>query len=335
MESTHNSKLTANEVSQLWSGYMNSSMSKCLFTYFLKTTEDSEIRSIVQHGLELADTHLQKLIKIFQKDQFPVPYGFTVEQDVNPSAPRLFSDNFILYFVYNMGAIAFNFYSVSKTLAVRSDIDTYFSECVSELKEFDTMAKNLLLSKGLYIRSPYLNPSKEAHFVKSQQFMSGWFGDKRPLTAIEISHIFINLQRNALGRATMIGFSQVSQSKEVGQYILRGKDIAYKHSEVFSSILKENDLPAPMTWEPGITDSQIPPFSDKLMMFMTTALVALSIGFYGTSMATSTRKDISIDYVRLSAEVADFAKDGANIMIKNDWLEEPPLSEDRDKLAKK
>jgi hypothetical protein len=35
----------------------------------------------------------------------------------------------------------------------------------------------------------------------------------------------------------------------------------------------------------------------------------------------------------LSAEIAKYAEDGAKIMISNGWLEKPPLSEDRDKLA--
>mgnify|MGYP001052908135 CR=1 FL=1 len=32
-------------------------------------------------------------------------------------------------------------------------------------------------------------------------------------------------------------------------------------------------------------------------------------------------------------EVAKYVEDSANIMINNGWLEGPPLSEDRDKLA--
>jgi hypothetical protein len=333
MRTEHNIKLSASEISQLWAAYMNSSMCKCLFTHFLQTVEDSVIQSIIKHGLEIAETHLQKLTTIFQNEGYPVPCGFSVNKDVNTSTPRLFSDTFMLYFIYNTGIMAFNFYALSKTLSVRSDIDSYFSECVQELNKFDTMAKNVLLSKGLFIRSPYLHPAKEVHFVKNQKFMTGWFGGKRPLSAMEITNIFTNLQRNALGTATMIGFSQVAQSKEVGQFMVRGRDISSKHTEIFSSMLGENHLPVPMTWDSEITDSKVAPFSDKMMMFMTTALIALSIGFYSTSAATSVRRDLSVHYVRLSAEIAKYAEDGANIMIDNGWLEEPPLSEDRDKLA--
>lgn len=330
---TEHIKLTASEVSQLWTSYINSSMSKCLFTYFIGIAEDTELRPLIQHGLDLAEAHIQKLTAIFQKEGHPVPHGFHVKEDVNTSAPRLFSDNFILFFIYNMGIPALHFYALSKTLAVRSDIDSYFSECLLELKEYDTKAKSLLLSKGLFIRSPHIVPSEEVNFVKDQNWLDELFGKKRPLSAIEITNIFSNLQKNALGSATMMGYSQVAQSKEVGAFMIRGKEIAFKHMKVFSSLLEEDNLPVPMTWDIGITDSTVAPFSDKMLMFMTTSLTALSIGYYATSMATSMRKDLSLHYLRLSAEIASYAADGATLMIQNGWLEEPPLSADRDQLA--
>ncbi|GHI01500.1 hypothetical protein AM1BK_50420 [Neobacillus kokaensis] len=70
------------------------------------------------------------------------------------------------------------------------------------------------------------------------------------------------------------------------------------------------------------------------MMFFTTSLIALSIGYYGTSMAMSPGRDLGLHYVRLSAEIAEYAEDGANIMIKNGWLEQPPMAPDRDDLVK-
>jgi len=326
-------KLMSSEVAQLWTSYINSSMSRCLFTYFFGIVEDTEIQSIIKHGLELSESHIQKLTAIFQKEGHPVPYGFHVEEDVNTSAPRLFSDNFILFFIHNMGIPALNFYAFSKTLVARSDIDSYFSECLLELKDYDTMAKNLLLSRGLYIRSPFVVPPNEVNFVKDQNWMADLFGKKRPLSVIEITNLFSNFQNNALGYATMMGYSQVAQSKEVGEFMLRGKEIAFKHMKVFGSVLEEDNLPVPMTWDIGITDSTVAPFSDKMMMFMTTALIALSIGYYATSMATSMRRDVSLLYLKLSAEIASYAEDGAAIMIQNGWLEEPPLSLNRDQLA--
>ncbi|WP_260445555.1 DUF3231 family protein [Metabacillus elymi] len=70
-------------------------------------------------------------------------------------------------------------------------------------------------------------------------------------------------------------------------------------------------------------------------MFHVSAMIAAGIGNYGTAMAASPRKDIAIKYASLIPEISLYAEDGANIMIKNEWLEEPPQTDDRKKLAKK
>ncbi len=333
MEAELNSKLTAAEVAQIWSAYMNSSMSKCMVTYYLNIVEDQQVRSLMEHGLKIEEKNLEQLAGFFQRDGYPVPFGFKVEEDVNLSAPRLFSDVLILRVIHHMGNMALKFNANAKAFVVRPDIDTFFKNCVNETNDFNTMSKNLLEAKGLYNHSPYLIPAKEVHFVKNTNFLSGLFGKERPLTAIEIDNLFANSQRNAIGQAVMTAWSQAAQSKEVAEFMLRGKEIASKHVKVFDAALEENDLPVPLLLDDQVTDSTESPFSDKLLMFATTTLTALSIGFYGTSLAISSKKDVAADYVRLSAEIASYGEDGAKIMIENGWMEEPPLAPDRDKLA--
>ncbi|WLR57170.1 DUF3231 family protein [Mesobacillus subterraneus] len=53
------------------------------------------------------------------------------------------------------------------------------------------------------------------------------------------------------------------------------------------------------------------------------------------SVAASQRKDLAAIYARLNTEILIYAEDGANIMIDEGWLEQPPLSADRNDLAKK
>ncbi|MGM0780165.1 MAG: DUF3231 family protein [Bacillota bacterium] len=333
MNDRQNTALTAAEIAQLWSAYLNSSMSQCIFLYFSNTVEDQKLQSMLQDGLQLTAAHIQKLTGFFEKEGLSVPYGFKPEEDVNTAAPRLFSENFSLHFFYNMAMFAVNFYALSKTLSVRSDIEEYFNTCLKEVNEYETKLKQMLLDKGLYMRSPHVIPVKETSFVESKKFMGGLFGDKRPLNVIEITNIYTNLKKNALGNTIMLGFSQVAQSKEVGQFMVRGRDIAAKHTKVFAELLEKSYLPVSMSWDMVVTDSTVPPFSDKMMMFMTTSLIALSAGIYATSAASSARKDISLNYIRLSAEIANYAEDGANILIKNGWFEEPPHPADHDELA--
>ncbi|MEH7306061.1 DUF3231 family protein [Neobacillus drentensis] len=178
MESEHTTKLSAAEVAQIWNAYMNSSMCKCLFTYFSKIDEDRDLHSIIQKGLEIAETHLTKLSMLFIKEGYAIPCGFKVNKDVNISAPRLFSDSLMMYLTHNMGVMALSFYAIAKTFAVKSEIDDYSTECINDLNKFNTNSKNLLLSKGLYVRSPILTATNEVHFVKSHSFISGLFGKK-------------------------------------------------------------------------------------------------------------------------------------------------------------
>lgn len=133
----------------------------------------------------------------------------------------------------------------------------------------------------------------------------------------------------------MTGFSQVATSKEVTEYIRRGIQIAKKHVNIFSSILNEEDVPAPMGSDSMVTDSNdIAPFSDKLMLYHVTEMITLGIAFYGISISTNIRRDLIANYTRLTGEIALYSEDGANIMIDNEWLEEPPRMVDRDELAK-
>jgi hypothetical protein len=129
------------------------------------------------------------------------------------------------------------------------------------------------------------------------------------------------------------GFSQVAKSKEVRQYMLRGREISAKHFEVFSSVLHQEHLSSAKNLTSEVTDSIVSPFSDKLMMFHIAGLVASGIGQYGAAMSTSPRRDLGVMYTRLIGEIAKYSEDGANIMINNGWMEQPPKAADRDELA--
>ncbi|WP_040203356.1 DUF3231 family protein [Neobacillus jeddahensis] len=327
--------LTSAEITALWTSYINDSAISCKLKYFINIEKDEEISALVKQAFDIAQGNLKTITEIFNKEKYPIPYGFNLNKDVDLTAPRLYSDSYILYYLHQAAQIALQGYCFNLSISVRADVYSFFSECISQVTTTFRKITELLLSKGLYIRSPYIPIPEDIDFVKKQSFLKGFFGEKRPLAGTEITNLFVNYQRNAFGVTTLLGFSQVAQSKEVANFMVRGKDIATKHCQVFDSILKEGDLPVPEKWDTGVTESTAFTFSDKLMMFFTTSLIAISIGFYGASMAMSPRRDLGLHYVRLSAEIANFAADGAKIMIENGWLEQPPMAPDRDELAKR
>jgi hypothetical protein len=333
MEQGKQVELTAGELTVLTTQYIQDSASICTLTYFLEKCEDTEIKPVIQHALKLSQSHVEKVSAILTEEKHTVPYGFKVEEDVDLAAPRLYTDSFGLTYIHQMASIGLTMYATSLSFAVRTDITTYYKECLSETMELYETSKDLLLSKGLYIRPPYLSSLDEIEFVEKQGFIWDIFGEKRPLLGMELSNLYSNIQRNALGSALLFGFSQVAQSKEVTKFFLRGIEIAKKHITLFSGKLKESDLPAPMTWDTDVTTSTTYTFSDKLMMYHTSSLISLSIGFYGMGIAQAPRADLGAMYNRLSLEIQKFSEDGANIMIKNKWLEQPPMAPNRKDLA--
>ncbi|HEX6922184.1 MAG TPA: DUF3231 family protein [Bacillales bacterium] len=332
METEPQVQLTAAELSQIWAAYQNDTMLTCVMQYFLETAGDPDITPIVEHLLNLSKSHTEKIAAFFQEEGYPLPVGFS-DKDVDLNAPRLFSDSFILYYIHQAGKLGINAMSVAVSLATRSDIYAHFAECLSEYVSLHKRTTDMLLSKGLYIRSPHMPSPESVDFVTQKNFLSG-LGEERPLLALEITNLIDNIQRNALGASTVMGFAQVAQSKKIAQYMTKGKEIAEKHVEVFGSVLRKDNLKVPMSWAMEVTDSTVPPFSDKLMMFHTTALIAIGMRYYGTSLATCLRTDISADYARLTAEIGKYSMRGAKLMIENSWLEEPPQAADRYELIK-
>ncbi|RKQ31563.1 DUF3231 family protein [Oceanobacillus halophilus] len=328
-------KLTSGEITNLWNMYMNDSGVICHLEYELNKVEDIEIKGLIQYALDISKSHINTITKILNSENYPIPHGFKLDEDVDVTAPRLFTDTYSLFSTNNLGKMGLNAYSAALPFAVREDIYTFFSECLRESDDILKKTNDLLLSKGLYMKLPLLPTPENFDFVEKKSFLAGYFREKRPLTGAEITNLYANFQRNALGSATMIGYSQVAKKSDVIEYILKGKEIAQKHCEIFGSYLSESDIPSPTTLDTEVTDSTSYTFSDRKMMFYSTSLTAISVGYYGTSMSMSPRRDIGVMYSRLIGEILKYANEGAKIMIKYGWLEEPPRALDRDQLAKK
>ncbi|MGM7719676.1 DUF3231 family protein [Metabacillus sp. Hm71] len=330
----HHTQLTSAEIASIWTAYMNDSMSKCILGYFLKDVEDEEIKSVIAFAYDLSSTHLEKLTIIFQEELIPIPTGFTNE-DVNMNAPRLYTDPFMLIYINHMAKLGLIGYSGFVSMSARDDMRAYYREALNETSELFERSSKVLLTKGLFVRAPYIAYPTSTDYVDSKKYLSGTsiFSKQRPLNAVEISHLYMNIQTNTIGSKLAISFAQTSPRENIQKWMLRGRDISKKHAQLFAKALLNNDIESPVSSDIAITDSTIPPFSDKLTLFHMGFMSAAGTGNYATAAAASQRSDLILNYERLSLEIAQFAKDGADIMIQNGWLEQPPTTLDKDKLT--
>lgn len=325
--------LTSAELAALWTSYMTESATQPVLKYFINIVEDLEIKAVIEFAFKKSTEHLSTLTDIFKIENYPLPIGFS-NDDVNLNAPRLFSDTYMLFLIRNLGKAGIAADGMAFSMSARKDIRDLYFHFLIEAAKVEEAAKKVMLSKGLFIRSPYIATPKQAEIVEKQGFLRGWFGERRTLTADEIAHIFMNHTNNATGKALLLGFAQTARSEEVRNHFLRGIELARSIMETLRRLLEESTLPSPMTWDTEVNDSKIAPFSDKLMLFHINSLNGISIGNTGGSLALSMRRDLAAKYFKIIKDVGLYAEDSVNLMIKNRWFERPPQAIDRENLSK-
>ncbi|MEK5520548.1 DUF3231 family protein [Heyndrickxia sp. FSL W8-0423] len=327
-----NEKLSAAEMGKLWATYMGNSMSIRVLTYYLLHTEDKDIKKVLNDALHLSESMVKEIEKIFIQEDFPIPLGFG-EQDVNLSAPRLFADEFYLYYLKYAGKAGLSLYSIAIPIVIREDVKEFFSYCLNSTKKLLFEVNNVLNMKGLLIKTTTIPTPEKVKFIKENNYLNGFFGDVRNLHSLEIAHLFDNIENDITSKALLIGFSQVAKNEKVKDFFIKGRNITNKHIENCSKKLHKDHLPSPSLLDHLVSTSTDSPFSDKLMVFHKIDMFSMKVRSYANSLSANGRKDLATMYSRFLIEIGLFVEDGMNIMIENDWMERPPEAVDRDHLA--
>ncbi|MCM3601715.1 DUF3231 family protein [Robertmurraya korlensis] len=324
--------LTSAEVSALWLQYMGDSMAICVYKYFLKIVENKDIETILELSFQFAESHIKNITEFLKSANFQIPIGFT-ESDVNISAPRLFSDQFLLFYSYIMTIHGLSAYSLAVTNSERKDIQNYFFECMVSSRELFQKIVELAKKQPKYSSVPSIPSPHGAKFMESPGFISNLIGDKRPLNSSEISTLFFNSMKTGFIRSLALAFSQVAVNEDVRNFMLKHVKLAGKDVESFDDLLQKDHLPIPEKWDAEITDSTVSPFSDKLIMFHSGFLVNAALSYYGASLGSTFRSDIIINYSKAFTHAMEGGASSFNIMVKNGWLEKQPEAIDRKSLA--
>ncbi|WP_160723022.1 DUF3231 family protein [Bacillus sp. USDA818B3_A] len=327
-----NAKLTAAELAKLWATYVGNSMSKQILTYFLKHVEDEDVRLLLENGLSLTGEFMKKIEEFLKRENYPIPIGFT-EEDVNLGAPRLFQDEFYVHYLKYAAKAGLSIYGVAIPIVMRKDIKEFFIYCNDSTTTLIGQINDVLMTKGLIIKPPVLPIPEKVDFIKKQSFLNGFIGDVRPLHALEITHLYDNIENNVTSKGLLIGFSQAAKDEKVRQFLIRGREITDRAVNQYSEKLHKDNLPFPTLLDHLVTDSTFSPFSDKLMVFHKVDMFSMKIRAFGNSLAVNGRKDIGAMYTRALLEMTLFVEDGANILIDNGWMEQPPQAADRSDLA--
>jgi len=324
-------RLSAPEMGRLWEMFLYNGGAKCQLQYFVAKAQDPEIRGVLEYALQIATTRLNKITQMFNTVGFPVPHGFT-DEDVEPNAKRLLSDTFMLVYIRNLVNFELIESQMGLTRAIRTDVKEYYNTCIDQIQDLFKRSDEVLLRKGIFVKPPYIPVPDRVQYVFQDTFFGGLLGDKRPMNALELTHVYTRLQTKMLERAFVLGYSQVVQSQQVQKLLSKGKQMMDNQIDTWSKLLQDEDLPLPMTWEHEITGSSESPFSDKLIMFNMLTLMRNRVTLLGISFPNCIRADIVATFVGASLKLQAYSKDILDLMINSGWLEKIPQTTDRKEI---
>lgn len=332
---TDKARITSSELGTLWMTYQKNKMLLRMLDYFLEKEKDEAAKDIMSSYYNNTTNFTNELELIFNNEGAAIPVAFSAN-DVHKDAPLLWDDYFDIMFLRSFMKLSLGFNALHLGMSYRNDISDFYKRSLDTPKETYDRCTRFLLEKGILARPPYVTMPKETQFVEEKGYMKGikLFGDTRSLNTIEIAHMYNILDVNIMGIQLMTGFAQVAKESEVGDYFIKGKELAKKIVSNFTELMQQSDIQPPSTWAGRATDSKEAPFSDKMMMFCSTLMSSYALGSNALGTSLSLRSDLPLKLSIITKDTFQFASEGAQIMVKHMWLEEPPQMEDRNKLTK-
>ncbi|MGG0719559.1 DUF3231 family protein [Robertmurraya massiliosenegalensis] len=325
-------KLTSSEIGTLWGEFVNGTMTDVVNRYMVSIIEDETIKTIFEDAITTFEKQKNQIVTFMENEGFPVPIGFT-ELDLFKGKPRLFTDIFCLNYLHIMSLHGLLGHSTALAVSVRKDLRDFYDSCDNDAKKMYHQTIELLLEKGNFQRDPLFYPAQNPQYISSQDFTDGFFGKGRKLAATEIISISFNLKKSIMAKTLSIAFSQVAQTKEVRKFLMDSQNTADGQIKVFSKIMQADNLPVPKSWETEVTTSTDSPFSDKLMLYHIGFLFQAAQNYHGGGLASAMRTDLVTAYEGTILKNLMVTKKWFDFMVKNKWLEQPPLAPNRKEIA--
>ncbi|MBT2700970.1 DUF3231 family protein [Bacillus sp. ISL-40] len=320
--------LTTFELGKLWATYMGNSMSIQILGYFHQHCDDEDIRLLLENGLALSKDFTQWIEGFLKKENFPIPKGST-KDDVNLGAPRLYEDEFYAHYLKYAAKAGMSLYAVAVPLIMREDIREFFIYCNQCTTVLLGQINNVLMEKKLIAKPPIIQTPKGIDKIDKQSYINGFLKDVRPLQALEIIHLWDNIENNTTSKALLLGFYQIVKDEKIKALFKRGLNMTEKAVKQYKEKLHIEQIQSPSYLDHLVTTSTYPPFSDKIMLLHKVDMFAMKIRAFGNSLAVTARRDIDMLYIRTLVNIGLFVDDGINILIDKGWFESPPKAFDR------
>ncbi len=332
---TQKHALSSSELGTLWMTFQEKTMIQRMLEYFIEQADDNQAKEIMQNTHMKIINYIEEIKAIFTNEGAVIPVGFT-EQDVHTGVPKLYDNMFDIMFLRLLKEISMGLHTLHLNMSYRKDIVLLYKELIEFTQSGYDKCVDYLQEKDVLPRPPAVTMPKSVEFVEGTNYMSGFnlFSEKRALNTVEVAHLYHAIESNIIGMQLITGFAQVANEPEVKKYFIKGKELAKKIVTDNTQLFLQSDIQPPSTWGANATDSKVPPFSDKLMMYCTSLFCSFGLGSNALGTAFSLRSDLPLKMINEAKDILTYGQEGGKLMAKNGWLEEPPQMQDRNDLTK-
>lgn len=178
-------KLTSSEIGSLWGEYINGTATDVVNQYMYSIIEDEAIKAIFHDAIQTFEKQKNQIKTFMENEGFPVPIGFN-ETDLYVGKQRLFTDAFCLNYLHVITLHGLLGHITAFSISVRKDLRDFYDSCDNDAKKMYHQTLDLLLEKGLFQRDPLFYAYDYPQFISSKDFIDGYFGKGRTLSATEI-----------------------------------------------------------------------------------------------------------------------------------------------------
>ncbi|RFB15330.1 DUF3231 family protein [Bacillus sp. HNG] len=315
--------LTASELGYLWTGYSINEMSMWYLTIFQEHSKDGEIKNLYEYALENTIKMLRTRNEILSNAGYPIPVGFS-KSDIDKNSPSLFSDRFLLIYLHKATRLGLEFHSKALSLSTRADVRKYNMECLQSTIGLYERVVDLLLSKGIYWRTPHLPTPTSPEHIHRSSYLNGWFGSTRPMNSMEIANLYSIIDLLNITETLFTGFAQTTDSVETLELLSNGVTVVKKQSHALTDLLQEEHLPTPPVYSAEVTDSKKRVFSDRIIVSHMAGLFGSLLSLYGYSLGSVMKHDLLAAYIAQIAKAGAFSEKVTKFLIKKEWLEKVP-----------
>lgn len=321
--------LTATEVSNIWAAYMKNSMDLRFFEYFTSTTNDEDIKKVIDQMINHCNSNLNELKSMFTQENLTIPIGFT-DEDVRIGGHPLFADTLMLYFCNDTTFLTLATYPSAFSDSSRNDIRTHLQKSIEFSLQIQNQCVDLMKLRGSYLSPPQLAINHDIDLVESLHYFNGLFGGSRPVNTNEIANLTRIIHRAQFSKMIFVSFGKMTSDQKLKHHFSKGRDEIEKALHSLREVLEKENIPVSASADYKINDIELSPFSDKLMLFfINTCLGVFCFSMVNQALTSSLRSDILYKLTQISDDMKKYYAKGLLFAVKEKWFEQPPQAMNR------